>query len=100
MSSILDEPVCLDTNQFIFGIRQSPQYPACREIVRSHINKLAVFMPLEILVEVHRNLYREEIQAAYFILRGARELIEDFAPVDTLLLEQYEHIGAKDGDAR
>jgi hypothetical protein len=100
MSSILDELVCFDTNQFIFGIRRSPQNPACREVLRRHLHKLAVYLPLEILIELHRNLYREEINAAYRILRHAREFVEDFVPVEISLLEHYERIGAKDGDAR
>src|SRR5205085_12477811 len=100
MSSILDEPVCLDTNQFIFAIRRSTEYSACREIIRHHIQKLDISLPLEILIELHRNLYPQEIKAAYRILRGARELVEDFAPVETTMLEHYEHMGAKDVDAR
>ena len=100
MSSLPDEPVVLDTNEYIFAIRKSPQFPACQQLLRLGLHKLAVYLPLQIILEVNRNLYTEEVIAVYRLLLGARDLIQDFTPPQDSLIHHYSNLGAKDGDAR
>jgi hypothetical protein len=100
MSSLLDEPVALDTNEYVFAIRRSRQFPACQQMLRVGLHKLAVYLPLQIILEVNRNLYKEEMAAVYRLLRGARDLIQDFTPPQDSLIDHYSNLGAKDGDAR
>ena len=100
MISIGDEPVALDTNQYVFGIRGSHDYPACREILIRMMTELTVYLPIEIIVELARNLYPEELRAAYRALRDARRLIQDFTQLEDHLIAHYTELGAKDGDAR
>src|SRR5438874_572457 len=95
-----DDPVALDTNQYVFGIRKNPQYPACHKLIRTQLRKLTIYLPLEIIIELNRTLYAEELRAVYQALRNSRQLIQDFSHPDNLLITQYAESGAKDGDAR
>ena len=61
---------------------------------------MAVYLPLQIVLEINRNLYKEEVTAVYRLLRSARDLIHDFIPPDDSLVDHYTQLGAKDGDAR
>ena len=100
MSSILIEPVALDTNQYVFGIRRSPGYSACVDLIRSKLGSLRVFLPREVILELHRNLFEEEIRAVYRALREAKELIQDYSAPNPALIEHYVRMESKSGDAR
>jgi predicted nucleic acid-binding protein len=52
--------VILDTNVWIFGLRNQPDRPACNEILR-RLNRLYVRIPRQILMELRANLNKEEM---------------------------------------
>jgi predicted nucleic acid-binding protein len=99
MSSIRTEWVALDTNIFVFGIRGDSAHPDCERLLTDGLSHLRVFVPLQVIAEVHRNLTTPEVRTVYQVLDSALELTWDFAPADVALIRRSEHAGAKKGDA-
>jgi hypothetical protein len=99
VNSIRDEPVALDTNEFIFALRGEPLYPACRTLLFDRLNELKVYMPLQILIELQRNLQVDEMRGVLRALARANSLTWDYAPPRAELVREWEQRGAKKGDA-
>src|SRR5205809_3076548 len=98
MSSIRTEPTALDSNEFVFGIRGDPNYPESERLLR-RISKLSLFVPRQIVEEVHRNLLKAELNSFYDALATARELMWAFDNPSDDLIRDFEAKGAKKGDA-
>ena len=62
MNSIRGEVVALDTNVFIFALRKEPNYPACETLLFDKLPALQVYMPLQIFLELQRNLTASEMR--------------------------------------
>ncbi len=62
MASIRGEAVALDTNVCIFALRQEPNYPACETLLFDQLTELQVYMPLQIFLELQRNLAASEMR--------------------------------------
>ena len=62
MPSIRSEAVALDTNVFIFALRKEPNYPACETLLFDKLSALQVYMPLQIFLELQRNLTGSEMR--------------------------------------
>ena len=60
MSSIHDETVALDTNVFIFALRRDPKYSACEILLFDKLSELKVYVVLQVLLELQRNLSEED----------------------------------------
>ena len=99
MKSIRDELVALDMNQFVFAIRRDPNHGFCRKLLFERISELRIFVPLEVIRELRRNLIPSELQAAFSPLRGAAEVIWDFRDPLEETVNHYQRLGAKIGDA-
>ena len=99
MNSIRGEAVALDTNVFIFALRQEPTYPACETLFFDKLNELQVYMPLQIFVELQRNLTGSEMRRVLRALTMAQAVTWDYAPARVDLIRQWEQRGAKKGDA-
>src|SRR5690349_6000891 len=99
MSSIRNEPVAIDSNEYIFAIRGDPEYAACQELLFEHLDTLRVLVPQQIIVEVHRNLHPEELKSFYDLLETADEVLWDYSNPPVELIQRYEALGAKKGDA-
>ncbi len=56
MTSIRGEAVAFDTNVCIFALRKEPNYPACETLLFDKLTELQVYMPLQIFLELQRNL--------------------------------------------
>jgi hypothetical protein len=56
MNSIRDEALVLDTNVFVFALRKDARYPACEILLFDRLYELRVYVPLQIFVELQRNL--------------------------------------------
>ncbi|MBI3302361.1 MAG: hypothetical protein HYZ72_09855 [Deltaproteobacteria bacterium] len=69
MYSIRDERVALDTNVFIFALPKEPNYPACETLLFDKLHALQVYMPLQIFLEVQRNLTGSEMRRVVRALR-------------------------------
>jgi len=59
---IRDETVALDTNEFIFALRRDARYPFCETLLFDKVSESAVYMPLQVLVELQRNLSDSEMR--------------------------------------
>lgn len=99
MPSIRSEAVALDTNVFIFALRKEPNYPACETLLFDKLSALQVYMPLQIFLELQRNLTGSEMRRVVRALAMAHTVTWDYAPARMDLIRQWEQRGAKKGDA-
>jgi hypothetical protein len=99
VNSIRDGVTALDTNEFIFGLRDTPDYPACRILLFERLPELTIYVPLQIVIELQRNLSNDEMRGLFLALATARTVRWDYAPAPPLLVRQWEQRGAKKGDA-
>jgi predicted nucleic-acid-binding protein len=99
VSSIRSETVALDTNVFIFALRKEPDYPACETLLFDKLPALQVYMPLQIFLELQRNLTASEMRRVVRALTMAQAVTWDYAPARMDLIRQWEQRGAKKGDA-
>ncbi|MEB3232023.1 MAG: type II toxin-antitoxin system VapC family toxin [Leptolyngbyaceae bacterium] len=99
MSSIQTEQVAIDTNEFIFALRQTPSHPFCRQLMFSKLSELNLYMPFQVLAELQRNLTAEEMRGIFFLLRQAKSVQWDYTLPDAKVVAKWKARGAKKGDA-
>ena len=99
MTSIRDEAVAVDTNVWIFALRKEPAYPACETLLFDKLPDLQIYMPLQIFLELQRNLTDREMRRVILALTRARTVTWDYTPARLDLIRQWEQRGAKKGDA-
>jgi hypothetical protein len=99
VSSILEARIVLDTNEFVFALRDVARYPACEELLFHRLERLRLYLPLQILIELQRNLSAAEQRRLFTALRRARSLDLDYASASQSLVELWLERGAKKGDA-
>jgi hypothetical protein len=99
VSSIRDAVVGLDTNEFVFALRQDPRHPTCETILFDRLGELKVCLPLQILAELQRNLSTVEMRTVLRALERAGSITWDYAPAPPELIKQWVQRGAKKGDA-
>jgi predicted nucleic acid-binding protein len=99
VNSIRGEAVALDTNVFIFALRKEPNLPACETLLFDKLNALQVYMPLQIFLELQRNLTASEMRRVVRALTMAQTVTWDYAPARVDLIRHWEQRGAKKGDA-
>jgi predicted nucleic acid-binding protein len=99
VNSIRGEVVALDTNVFIFALRKEPNFPACETLLFDRLNALQVYMPLQIFLELQRNLTASEMRRVVRALAMAHTVTWDSAPARGDLVRYWEQHGAKKGDA-
>ena len=99
MISIRGEKVALDTNVWIFALRKDPTYAACETLVFDKLHELQVHMPLQIFIELQRNLASSEMRRIVHGLMMARTVTWDYTPARLELVRQWEQRGATKGDA-
>jgi hypothetical protein len=99
VTSIRGEAVALDTNVCIFALRKEPVYPACETLLFDKLPALQVYMPLQIFLELQRNLTASEMRRVVRALMMAQAVTWDYTPARIELIRQWEQRGAKKGDA-
>jgi predicted nucleic-acid-binding protein len=99
VNSIPDEIIALDTNVYVFALRKTPGFSACEDLVFDKLEKLNVFVPLQIFIELQRNLTSNEMRGVLRALIRARSIRWDYTPAPAELIAQWEQRGAKKGDA-
>ena len=93
------EWVVLDTNVWIFGLRQEPTRPACFHLLR-RLPDLFVRVPRQILLELRANLRQEEMDDFFRLLNRHPERREiSWDKVEPALIHNYQQLGCKLGDA-
>jgi hypothetical protein len=97
--SISDEWVVVDTNVWIFGLRDQPDRPACAPLLR-YLPRLYVKLPRQVLLELRANLLKEELKELFRLWRYYPDRVEiRWEQVGTALIEKYQQLGCKLGDA-
>ena len=97
--SIANEWIVLDTNIWIFGLRNQADQPACSQLLQC-LNKLYVKTPYQIFLELQVNLDAEELKRFFRLIYLYPDRIEiswEKAHLD--LINQYRNLGCKLGDA-
>jgi hypothetical protein len=93
------EWIVLDTNVWVFGLRNVPERPACFRLLR-RLPDLFVRVPRQILLELRANLRREEMTDFFRLLNRHPEQREiSWDKVAPALAHNYQRLGCKLGDA-
>ena len=99
MSSIQTELVAIETNVYVFAIRPEVRRPHCAELVLERLRDLRVHVPLQVYVEIKRNLTPDEMKMFFRSLQLASGLERSFLPAERKRRVYWERHGAKKGDA-
>lgn len=85
--------ICIDSNQFIFGLSGSD---AASETLLKFLPRLDVVIPRLVLEEVTRNLNQAQVKALYELLHQAPHIaiIEHPAPAE--LVQKYVALGLRE----
>ncbi len=73
--TIAHEWVVLDTNIWIFGLRNQSEKPACADLLR-FIHRLFVKIPRQVVLELYANLSDSEIQDFFRLINRYPDRIE------------------------
>jgi len=91
--------VILDTNVWIFGLRNQSEYPSCIHILRQ-LPSLFVKVPRQILLELRANLTKTEMADFFHLISRRPDRIEySWERVELTKIQQYQQMGCKLGDA-
>jgi predicted nucleic acid-binding protein len=97
--SIDNEWIVLDTNIWIFGLRNQADRPACSRLLQ-HLNQLHVKTPFQILLELQANLDPEEMKRFFRLVDLDPDRIGlCWERAESNLIEKYQKLGCKLGDA-
>jgi hypothetical protein len=89
--------ICIDSNQFIFGISGTD---AAAEALMLLLPRLDVVLPRLVVNEVTRNLTDPDVKSLYSLLSRAPQLVIIDEPVPAKLVAQYIALGLREkGDA-
>lgn len=94
-----DQPIALDTNQFIFALRQDQTYPSCRILLFEKLHNINLYLPLQVLIELQRNLNEREMRGVMLALTNAQNTTWDYTLAPMPIIKKWEKQGAKKGDA-
>ncbi len=93
------EWVVLDTNVWIFGLRDEPDRPASLQVLQ-RLPQLYVQVPRQILLELRTNLTRDEMDRFFRLLNRHPQRIQfHWDKVEPALLRKYQQLGCKLEDA-
>ena len=97
--SIDNEWIVLDTNIWIFGLRNLKDQPACFQILQC-LNRLYVKTPYQIFLELQANLDPEELKRFFRLIHFYPSRIElSWEKADFNMINKYRNVGCKLGDA-
>ncbi len=93
------EWLVLDTNVWIFGLREQLEQSACCELLRQ-LYRFSVQVPRQILRELRANLTDDEFRRLFRLFNRYPDRIEFYwDKADLSLIRKYQHLGCKLGDA-
>lgn len=97
--TIVDDWVAFDTNIYIFGIRETPQFPACVELLEG-IGELHVYVPRQIIRELQKNLQPDEVHELFELFNRYSDRVKiSWLPAALSSIEKFVGLGCKLGDA-
>jgi hypothetical protein len=89
----------LDTNVWIFGLREQSEQPACQQLLRQ-LPRLYMKVPRQILRELRANLTEEEMRRLSRLLnRYPNRAAVYWDKVEISVIRKYQQLGCKLGDA-
>ena len=93
------ERIVLDTNIWIFGLRDQADKPACAGVLRC-LDRLVIKIPRQVVLELYANLSESEIQDLFRLINRYSDRIEmGWDKVELPLIRKYQKLGCKLGDA-
>ncbi|MBU1626083.1 PIN domain-containing protein [bacterium] len=96
---IPSEWIVLDTNIWIFGLREHPEHPACTKLLKN-LYRLHVKIPRQILLELQANLSKDELKEIFKLLNYLGGSVEfRWDKVNKELISKYQSMGLRQGDA-
>ncbi len=97
--SINNEWIVLDTNIWIFGLRNLADQPACYQLLQS-LSKLNVKTPFQIFLELKTNLDSEEMKRFFGLIHLYPHRVElSWEKAELNSINKYRKLGCKLGDA-
>jgi len=91
--------IVLDTNIWIFGLRNQPDHPACYQLLQC-LNKLYVKTPYQVFLELPANLHPDEMKRFFRLLHLYPNRIElSWKKAELALIKKHRNLGCKLGDA-
>jgi predicted nucleic acid-binding protein len=89
----------LDTNVWIFGLREQSEQPACQQLLRQ-LPRLYVKVPRQVLRELRANLTEEEMRRLFCLLNQYPDRATvHWDKVEISVIRKYQQLGCKLGDA-
>lgn len=98
MSSIRTELIALDSNEFIIALRDRDASRPQTILVRQEVPNLQVHVPLQVLLELQRNLTRAELKDFYDLVTPENVTISHEA-AEIGRVNYFHGLGATKGDA-
>jgi predicted nucleic acid-binding protein len=99
MSTPFAESIALDTNIYIHAVRANPDFTACHALLYEHLDQLRIFVPLQVFLEVGRNLSQAEMDETFRALSQTEKLTREYQHPTPERIRYWESCGAKKGDA-
>ncbi len=97
--NIDNEWIVLDTNIWIFGLRNQPDQPACYQLLQC-LNELYVKTPYQVFLELQANLDPDEMKRFFRLIHLYPNRIElSWEKAELDLIKKYRNLGCKLGDA-
>lgn len=97
--TIVDDWVAFDTNIYIFGIRENPNFPAGVELL-DRMSKLHLYIPRQIIRELQNNLQPDEVHELFRLFTRYSDRIRINWKTATLsVVDKFQQLGCKLGDA-
>jgi len=97
--TIFDKWISFDTNIYIFGIRENPNFPACIELLE-RIGELYVYIPRQVIRELQNNLQPDEVVELFKLFNQyPNRIIIDWKIIPIALISKFQILGCKLGDA-
>jgi predicted nucleic acid-binding protein len=94
-----DKWILLDTNVWIFGLRNAPDHPHCRHIL-ANLSQFHVSIPRQVLRELLENLDQKEMIKFFQLINlHSGRIAANWTLADAKLIKKYELTGCKKGDA-
>jgi len=97
--TIRTDRIVIDTNVWIFGLRQTPEYLSCARLL-DRLSDLTVVVPRQVVRELQANLTDDELRDLFRVINlHPMHITLDWpwAPIE--LVRKYEGLGCKRGDA-
>ncbi len=89
----------LDTNVWVFGLRDDVAFLACAQLL-DRVGSFSVVIPLQVLKELNLALMEDEMRDFYRLVNQYSEFIDlSWEPAVNERVKFYEELGCRKGDA-